>query len=313
MHHLGRLLPHLLADGVDALGEQPRGVGRLGVGGLGARARRCARGRPAAAKGSGRRRRPGGRGSRSRRRCGTRRRSGRPAPGPRRRRSRGATARTAWVLPLVAPLCHSSWRERLQNQVSPRSRVRSSDSRFIQARVSTRPLVASWTTAGTRPSAPKRTRADQLGGGAPPARPHQALPFSSASSAMTRTAALVPTRAAPAPIIACDGLEGAHAARPPSPPRPRAARRASARRRATVACGARRRCRSWRSRRPTSTTILQARRLTLVVQQRRLDDDLDEHVARGRRWPPRPRTARTTRDQIVAHARSRPPASPGSS
>ena len=31
---------------------------------------------------------------------------------------------TAWVLPDVAPLCHSSWRERLKKWISPVSRVR---------------------------------------------------------------------------------------------------------------------------------------------------------------------------------------------
>ena len=77
--HLGRLLPHLLAHGVDALGEQPRGVATP----RGRRPRRGAaivRSRSAsAANGSGAPRRPGGRGSRSPRRCGRRPRSGRPA------------------------------------------------------------------------------------------------------------------------------------------------------------------------------------------------------------------------------------------
>ncbi len=38
---------------------------------------------------------------------------------------------TRWVLPLVAPLCQSSWRLRLQNQVWPVSRVLASDSSFM--------------------------------------------------------------------------------------------------------------------------------------------------------------------------------------
>ena len=39
------------------------------------------------------------------------------------------SALTAWVLPDVAPLCHSSSRERLQRCSSPVARVRSSASR----------------------------------------------------------------------------------------------------------------------------------------------------------------------------------------
>jgi phosphoribosyl-AMP cyclohydrolase len=42
-----------------------------------------------------------------------------------------ALARTRWTLPEVSPLCHSSWRERLQNHVSPLSRVRARASSFM--------------------------------------------------------------------------------------------------------------------------------------------------------------------------------------
>src|SRR5204863_4432344 len=38
---------------------------------------------------------------------------------------------TRWVLPEVAPLCHSSFRERDQSHVWPVSRVRRSDSSFM--------------------------------------------------------------------------------------------------------------------------------------------------------------------------------------
>ena len=42
-----------------------------------------------------------------------------------------ADRRIAWVLPDVAPLCQSSWRERLKKCISPVSRVRRSDSAFM--------------------------------------------------------------------------------------------------------------------------------------------------------------------------------------
>ena len=49
-----------------------------------------------------------------------------------------------------------SWRLRLQNQVRPVARVRSSASRFIHANISTRLVPASCTIAGTRPSRVER-------------------------------------------------------------------------------------------------------------------------------------------------------------
>ena len=40
-----------------------------------------------------------------------------------------------WTFPEVSPLCHSSFRERDQNHISPVSRVRSSASSFMYASV----------------------------------------------------------------------------------------------------------------------------------------------------------------------------------
>ena len=64
--------------------------------------------------------------------------------------------------PEVAPLCQSSGRERLQNQAWPLSRVRRCASSFIQASISTRPLVGVLDDCGAlqlRPSLPPRARA----------------------------------------------------------------------------------------------------------------------------------------------------------
>ncbi len=52
-----------------------------------------------------------------------------------------------------------SSRDRLQNQVRPVSRVLRSDASFIHAIISNRPVPASWTIAGTRPSLVYVTRA----------------------------------------------------------------------------------------------------------------------------------------------------------
>ena len=70
-----------------------------------------------------------------------------------------STRRTCCMLPLVAPLFQSSWRLRLQNQVVPVFRVRASDSALIHATMSTSPVPACCTTAGTRPRSSKRTLA----------------------------------------------------------------------------------------------------------------------------------------------------------
>ena len=70
-----------------------------------------------------------------------------------------STRRTCCMLPLVAPLFQSSWRLRLQNQVVPVFRVRASDSSLIHATMSTSPVPACCTTAGTRPRSSKRTLA----------------------------------------------------------------------------------------------------------------------------------------------------------
>ena len=59
--------------------------------------------------------------------------------------------RTRWMLPDVAPLCQSSCRERLQNHISPLSRVRRSASRSMYATVSTSPVRQSCTTQGSGP------------------------------------------------------------------------------------------------------------------------------------------------------------------
>ena len=60
---------------------------------------------------------------------------------------------TCCMLPLVAPLFHSSWRERDQNQVVPVSRVSRSDSSLIQATMSTSPVPSCCTTQGMSPLA----------------------------------------------------------------------------------------------------------------------------------------------------------------
>ena len=58
-----------------------------------------------------------------------------------------------WRSPDVSPLHQYSWRDRLQNQVRPVSRLRRSASSFIQAIISTSPVPCSCTIAGTRPLA----------------------------------------------------------------------------------------------------------------------------------------------------------------
>ena len=59
---------------------------------------------------------------------------------------------TVWVWPLVSPFLQDFRRERLQKFVWPVSMVCSSDARFIQAIINTRPVVCSWMMAGMRPS-----------------------------------------------------------------------------------------------------------------------------------------------------------------
>ena len=96
--------------------------------------------------------------STSARRCGTR-----PAPPARRRRgARPCRSRTRPGArtdgrPRSRPCTRTRRRLRLQNQVRPVSRVRRSDSRFIQANISTWPVDSSWTIAATRPLASNAT------------------------------------------------------------------------------------------------------------------------------------------------------------
>src|SRR4051794_20892485 len=63
------------------------------------------------------------------------------------------SALTACVWPEVAPLCHSSSRERDHRWSSPVSRVRAIASALAWASVRTSPDRQSWMTTGTRPSA----------------------------------------------------------------------------------------------------------------------------------------------------------------
>ena len=61
-------------------------------------------------------------------------------------------------------MCHSSWRERDQNHISPVSRVRRSASSFMYASVSTSPVRASWTMQGNRSHAGLIIAYDALSG-----------------------------------------------------------------------------------------------------------------------------------------------------
>ena len=70
------------------------------------------------------------------------------------------TASTCWRWPEVSPFCHSARRDRDQKWVSPVARVRSTASAFIHATMRTSPVSASWTTAGTRPFASKRSASE---------------------------------------------------------------------------------------------------------------------------------------------------------
>ena len=214
------------------------------------------------------------------------------------------TARTAWVLPLVAPLRHSSWRERLQNHVSPRSRVRSSDSRFIQAWVSTRPVAGvldhgRHQAVGVR-SAPAPTARRRALRSRRRLRRHQAFPFSAASSTMTATAERGADARGARADHRLDGLERAHAAGRLDP---HALGQGVAHQLDVVhrRGGAAARCRSWRSRRPTSTTILQASLFTLSFRSGASMMTFTSTSPRAS-LAARPRTARTTRTQIVPHA-----------
>jgi hypothetical protein len=65
-----------------------------------------------------------------------------------------AAPTTRWTFPLVAPLCQSSLRDREKNVASPVSKVFSSAARLCHASISTSPVAASWTIAGTRPRSP---------------------------------------------------------------------------------------------------------------------------------------------------------------
>jgi hypothetical protein len=60
---------------------------------------------------------------------------------------------TTCTWPLDSPFIQNFWRERLQNQVLRVSMVFSSEARFIQAIMSTRPVDCCWMIAGMRPSA----------------------------------------------------------------------------------------------------------------------------------------------------------------
>src|SRR4051794_1198828 len=72
--------------------------------------------------------------------------------------------RSARGLPLVAPLCPSSWRERLQKWTSPVSRVSASDSAFMYASVSTSPERQSCTMHGTSPRSSYATCESSISG-----------------------------------------------------------------------------------------------------------------------------------------------------
>ena len=87
------------------------------------------------------------------RRYGRRGRPGVQTQAACRRRNRSAARSIFCVFPLVAPLCHSSWRLRLQNTVSPRSSVSCRLSAFIHAIISTSHVSTSCTMHGISPSA----------------------------------------------------------------------------------------------------------------------------------------------------------------
>ena len=75
-----------------------------------------------------------------------------------------AHGRTYCRSPDVSPLHQNSRRLRLQNQVRPVSSVLANDSRFIHAIISTARSEASWTMAGTSPSALKATTSSSWSG-----------------------------------------------------------------------------------------------------------------------------------------------------
>ena len=60
---------------------------------------------------------------------------------------------TVCVWPLLSPFIQNFWRDRLQKWVLPVAMVDSSEARFIQAIIKTRPLAWSWMMAGIKPSA----------------------------------------------------------------------------------------------------------------------------------------------------------------
>src|SRR5690606_41961668 len=61
-------------------------------------------------------------------------------------------SRTCWIWPDSSPLCHSLLRDLDLYAAWFLATVRALDSRFIQATIRMRPVVASWALAGTRPS-----------------------------------------------------------------------------------------------------------------------------------------------------------------
>ena len=64
-----------------------------------------------------------------------------------------AMSLTVWMWPLDSPFIQNFWRDRLQKWVLPVAMVASSEARFIQAIIKTRPEALSWMIAGTSPSA----------------------------------------------------------------------------------------------------------------------------------------------------------------
>ena len=306
--HLGRLLPHLLADGVDALGEQPGRVGRLGVGRLGAPrdgALQIGQGGEGLGRGAAR---PGARGSRSPPRCGRRRRPGRPA-----RPGRVAVAVEQHGPHRLGVAARGALAPQLLAGAAPEPRLPALEGALAATRGSSRPGSgpARWSRPGrppgTRPSGPKRTRAAARRRALRsrrrlPRRP-QASPFSAASSAITRTAELVPTRAAPAPIIAWT-LSSVRI--PPGRLDPHALGQGVAHQLHVVDRRVRPGTRAGLGEvRAHVVHDLAGEALQLVVHQRRLDDDLHEHIpARVVRRPPAHRAHHP--EQIVPHARKSP-------